>query len=114
MNQRVIMNQVTFLATHVFNNLKNHNAGFEDLALYYSSEIDFASVLERVAHYGIGVYEIMTFLNGKPFETVTHEAFKKKITDAKWYKRAYLDLKNKQPGLLYCARFKVSSKLLAR
>jgi len=108
------MDHATFLNKNVFNDLSNHNTGLDDATAHYFTETDFATVLERVAHYGIGVYHIETFLDGKPFETMTHEASNKKITDSKWYKRAYLTLKSKQAGLVYTATYKVSNKLLAR
>jgi hypothetical protein len=108
------MEQTAFLSKNVFNDLSNHNAGLDDAASHYFTETDFATVLERVSHYGIGVYHLETYLDGKPFETMTHETSNKKITDSKWYKRAYLTLKSKQTGLLYTATYKVSSKLLAR
>lgn len=108
------MDQNTFLQKNVFNNLKNEHDGTQEASAYYVTETDFAAVLERVAHYGIGIYQIETTLNGVSFETVSHEDSNKKITDAKWYKRAYLTLKSKQSGLLYAATYKVSSKLLAR
>jgi hypothetical protein len=47
-------------------------------------------------------------------ETVAHDDFKKKATDPKWYKKAFLTFKTSQPGLTYAASYKVSNRLLAR
>ncbi len=108
------MEQTEFLDQHIFTDLKNLNNQFEEDGNYYFSESDFEIVLERIEHFGIGVYKIETLLNGEPFDISVHEDSKKKATDPKWYKKAFLTLKSRQAGLSYSATYKVSNKLLAR
>lgn len=108
------MEQPEFLAQNVFTNLKNLNAAFDKNQIHYFSEADFAVVLERVEHFGIGIYTIEPRFNGAAFEIAHHEKYKKKATDAKWYNKAFLTLKHLQPGMEYSATYKVSAKLLAR
>lgn len=108
------MKQTEFLEKHIFNDLKNLNDGFDDETIHYFSESDFETVLERVAYFGIGLYSITPRLEGEPFEVATHNDFKKKATDARWYNKCFSDFKKRQSGLSYAATYKVSSKLLAR
>lgn len=108
------MEQPEFLEKNVFIDLKNLNKGANKATVHYFSEEDFEIVLQRVEHFGIGVYKIDTKLKSKVAETATHEDFKKKATDPKWYKKAFLTFKSRQPGLSYSATYKVSNKLLAK
>ena len=108
------MEQTEFLEKNVFNDLKNLNDGFDVEANHYFSESDFEIVLERVEHFGIGVYGIEPWLDGDLYAVAVHEDFRKKSTDPKWYKKAFLTFKSRQPGLAYSATYKVSNKLLAR
>ena len=108
------MKQTEFLAQHVFIDLKNLNDGFDKETTHYFSESDFQIVLERVEHFGIGVYTIEPWLDGKVFDVASHEDFRKKATDPRWYKKAFLTFKSRQDGLAYSATYKVSNKLLAR
>ena len=108
------MEQTEFLESNVFIDLKKLTAGPDHEGVHYFSEADFEIVLQRVEHFGIGMYTISTLLDGKPFEMAKHDNFKKKATDPKWYKRAFLTFKMRQSGLSYSATYKVSNKLLAR
>ena len=108
------MEQQEFLEKNVFTDLKNLNKGTDKATVHYFSESDFEIVLQRVEHFGIGVYKIETSLNGTVSEIAAHDDFKKKATDPKWYKKAFLTSKSRQPGLSYSATYKVSSKLLAK
>jgi len=108
------MEQAEFLEKNVFTDLKNLNKGADKANVHYFSESDFEIVLQRVAHFGIGVYKIETLQKTKAFEVAAHEDFKKKATDPKWYKKAFLTFKSRQPGLSYSATYKVSNKLLAK
>jgi hypothetical protein len=108
------MEQPEFLEKNVFIDLKNLNKGADKATVHYFSESNFETVLQRVEHFGIGVYKIETRLNGKVSEIVAHDDFKKKATDPKWYKKAFLTSKSRQPGLSYSATYKVSNKLLAK
>jgi len=108
------MEQTEFLEKNVFIDLKNLNDGSNKETVHYFSESDFEIFLQRVEHFGIGVYSIESLLNGKAFGVAAHEDFKKKATDPKWYKKAFLTFKSRQPGLLYSATYKVSNKLLVK
>lgn len=108
------MDQPEFLEKHVFDGLKNLNDGFDDSSTHYFSQSDFEMVLEKVEYFGIGVYKISTWYDGKPYDSVDHETSKKKATDAKWYKKVFKTLTFRQEGLAYSATYKVSNKLLAR
>ncbi|CAM3431214.1 hypothetical protein [Aequorivita lipolytica] len=108
------MEQTEFLEKNIFTDLKNLNDGSDKETIQYFSEQDFEIVLQRVEHFGIGVYKIETWQNGEVSEVAAHEDFKKKATDPKWYKKAFLTFKSRQPGLSYSATYKVSNKLLAK
>ena len=108
------MKQTEFLEQHVFIDLKNLNDGLDKETIHYFSESDFQIVLERVEHFGIGVYGIESLLDGKVFDVSAHEDFRKKATDPRWYKKAFLTFKSRQAGLTYSATYKISKKLLAR
>ncbi|MBU2930092.1 hypothetical protein [Winogradskyella psychrotolerans] len=108
------MKQSEFLEQHIFNGLENVSDGFEDTSMHYFSESDFDAVLKKAEHFGLSIYKIETFLDGKAFDTSNHDAFKKKATDPKWYTKAFSDFKKRQEGLVYAATYKVSKKLLDR
>lgn len=108
------MEQNEFLEKNVFQGLKKLNDGFEQEAVPFFSEADFEIVLERVEYFGIGIYGIEPWLNGELYDVITNENLKKKATDSRWYKKAFMTFKSRQSGLSYSASFKVSSKLLAR
>lgn len=109
-----VIEQTAFLEDHVFKGLKSKDEKLETNRIQFFSETDFATILERVEHFGIGLYSIDTLLKEKPFGSVKHEEHKKKATDPKWYKKAFLTFKTSQAELMYGATYKVSSKLLAR
>jgi len=108
------MEKIEFLEKNIFTDLKNINDGFDKETIHYFSESDFEIVLKRVEHFGIGIYKIEPWLNGKFYATSGHDDYKKKATDAKWYTKAFFKFKTRQAGLSYAASFKVSKKLLAR
>ena len=108
------MEQAEFLEQHIFTGLKNLNDEFKQDKIQYFSESDFEIVLQRVEHFGISIYEIESRLNGEHHGISAHEEHKKKATDPRWYKKAFLTSKNRQPGLSYSAKYKVSKKLLTR
>tara|TARA_R110000796_G_scaffold88850_4_gene191863 strand:- start:7767 stop:8093 length:327 start_codon:yes stop_codon:yes gene_type:complete len=108
------MEQQAFLEKNVFVGLKNLNENFEKNHVHYFSAEDFEIVLQKVEYFGIGVYTIEALSNGSSFGISDHEAHHKKATDPKWYKKAFLNFKNGESGLLFSASYKVSNKLLAR
>ena len=108
------MEQTEFLQQHVFTDLKNLNDGFDQEDIQYFSESDFETVLQRAEHFGISIYEIKPSLNGEVYKTSGHLDHKKKATDPRWFKKAFLTFKTGQAGLIYSATYTVSIKLLAR
>jgi hypothetical protein len=108
------MEQQEFLEKNVFIDLKNLNDNFENDGLYYFSEIDFPIILQKCEYFGIGVYTIEAFANGESFGVSNHETRNKKATDPKWYKKTFLNFKKGEAGMVYCATYKVSNKLLVR
>lgn len=110
----ITMEKTEFLEKYIFTDLQNLNTNVEADEIYSFSEIDFATILERIEHFGIGVYTIEAFLNGASYDVKNNEDARKKATDPKWYKSAYLGLKKRQVDLQYTATFKISDKLLAK
>lgn len=108
------MEQTKFLEKNIFTDFKNMNEGDDKDTIHRFSESDFEVILQRLEHFGLGVYSIHTWLNGEEFENAAHDDFKKKATDPKWCKKAFLTFKSRQEGLTYAATYKVSNKLLAK
>ncbi|MBL6875580.1 MAG: hypothetical protein ISR01_02210 [Chitinophagales bacterium] len=108
------MEQTEFLEKNVFIDLTNLKEGLDKETFYSFSESDFEIILQRVEYFGIGIYRIETWLNGDTYAVAIHEKFKKKATNPRWYKKAFLTFKTRQTGLSFSATFKVSKKLLAR
>jgi len=108
------MEQTEFLEQQIFKGFKNLNDGFDLETIHYFSESDFAIVLQRVEHFGISIYEMKPWFNGKFCDISVHGDFNKKATDPRWYKSAFLAFKKNQARLFYSATYKVSKKLLAR
>jgi len=108
------MEQTEFLEKNVFTDLKKVNTGPDQEHIHHFSEADFEIVLQRVEHFGIGIYAIEAWRDGEFFAVAKHDDLKKKATDPRWYKRAFLTFKTRQPELAYSATYKVSNKLLAR
>ncbi|NRD23493.1 hypothetical protein HNV10_09600 [Winogradskyella litoriviva] len=108
------MEQSEFLEKNVFTGLTNINDGFDSENIYYFSEADFEIVLQRAEHFGLSIYGIEPWLNGEMFDVLSHDSFRKKATDPKWYNKAFSEFKKRQEGLAYAASYKVSKKLLER
>ncbi len=108
------MQQEDFLKKYIFNDLENLNKEPDQSNFYIFSELDFEIVLKKSEYFGIGIYKIEVWLNGKSNTSLSHEDVKKKATDPRWYKKAFSELKSKQSELTYSATYKVSNKLLAR
>ena len=87
------MEKLEFLKKNIFQNLENLNEASEIDAIHYFSESDFDIVLERIEKLGIGIYRIEPRLEGDLFEVKINEDYRKKATDAKWYKKALLCFK---------------------
>lgn len=108
------MTEAEFLEKKVFVDLINVNDGFDETNNLHFSEWDFEIVLQRAEYFGLGIYTIEAWLEGKVQDIAHHERFKKKATDPNWYKKALLTFKTEQSGLTFSATYKVSPKLLAK
>jgi hypothetical protein len=108
-----LIKEQTFLVEKVFHDLENKNKGLEEDKNYFS-ENDFASILIRAEHYGIGIFNMEAYHEGKLFGTDNLEAYRKKSTHPQWYKSAFGKFKRAQKGMVYRADYKVSKKLLDR
>ena len=108
------MEQSEFLDQHVFIDLKNENTGFDKESNLHFNEWDFAIVLQRAEHFGLGIYTIECWEDGQVVDIANHEDFNKKATDPLWYKKALNTFSTRQKGLTYTATYKASAKLLAR
>lgn len=108
------MEKNEFLEKHIFTDLQKIHQESDADPIHYFSESDFAIILKRIEHFGIGVYRVESLLDGKSNSVKTNEEYRKKATDPKWYKRAYSDLKRQQTDLQYTATFRISDKLLAK
>ena len=113
-NKKTNMQQEEFLKENIFNDLENLKKEPDQSIFYIFSELDFEIVLKKSEYFGIGIYKIESWLNGKSNAIVSHEDVKKKATEPRWYKKAFSELKSKQSELTYSATYKVSNKLLAR
>lgn len=108
------MEKAEFLEKNIFQNLKNLNKETETDSIHYFSESDFEIVLERIEKLGIGIYKIEPRLKGDLLEVKINEDFRKKATDARWYKSAFSQFKKQQVDIQYAASYKVSDRLLNR
>lgn len=105
--------QQEFLVQNVFFDLENKNDGLDPERNYFT-ETDFKTILIRAEHYGIGIFNMEAYHDGKLYGTDNHEAYRKKSTHPTWYKSAFGKFKRGQDDMLYTASFKVSQRLLDR
>ncbi len=108
------MEKAAFLKKHIFIDLENLNDGKDAEETHYFSEEDFAKVLERAEHFGIGIYKIEPMYKGKPYEAKEHDSYRKKATDPRWFKNAFIEFKKLTLELTYSATYRVSARLLAK
>ncbi|WP_299767462.1 hypothetical protein [uncultured Dokdonia sp.] len=108
------MDKNEFLEKHIFTDLQKIHQESDADTIPYFSEADFAVILERIEHFGIGIYGIEPWFEGKFYDVKTNEAYRKKATDPKWYKRAFFEFKKQQANLQYAATYRISDKLLAK
>ena len=108
------MQQTEFLQNIIFKDLENLNKDPKKKEISCFSEEDFQIVLDRVEYYGISIYSIESWKSKKSHAISINEDFRKKATDPRWYKKAFLTFKTTEKKLNYSATYKVSNKLLAR
>lgn len=108
------MEKTAFLEKHIFNDLENLKEDSDTEGTHYFSEEDFAKVLARAEHFGVGIYKIAPVHEGKAYAPKEHETYRKKATDPKWYKNAFIEFKKTELALKYSATYKLSKRLLAK
>ena len=108
------MEKTEFLEKHIFNGLQNLNEDADTEGTHYFSEEDFAKVLARTEHFGIGIYKIEPLHEGKAYAVKEHETYRKKATDPRWYKNAFIEFKKTKLDLKYSATYRVSKRLLTK
>tara|TARA_R110000868_G_C10410925_1_gene722316 strand:+ start:46 stop:501 length:456 start_codon:yes stop_codon:yes gene_type:complete len=102
-----------YLKANVFNGLENLNDGFDSESIYYFSESDFETVLDRVEKNGIGIYGIEPWVDGDFHGVLVVEDFNTVATDPKWYRKAFAEFKKSGKELMYAASYEVPKKLFA-
>lgn len=94
-----------FLEKYIFVGLENLNDGFDAESIRYFSVSDFKVVLQRVEKYGLGIYGIEPWKNGRMFDVYGSEDYSKKPTDREWYYTALNDFIATGEELLYSATY---------
>jgi hypothetical protein len=108
------MEKTEFLEKHIFNGLQNLNEDTDTEGAHYFSEEDFAKVLARAEHFGIGIYKIESLHEGRAYAVKEHETYRKKATDPRWFKNAFIEFKKTELDLQYSATYRVSKRLLSK
>jgi len=108
------MKKLEYLKTNVFSGLQNLNDGFDSESIYYFSESDFQTVLNRVQKLGLGIMGIEPWLNGEFYDVKVAEDFNTFSTDSKWYQKAFGEFQIKNKNLQYSASYEIPLELLAK
>ncbi|MGJ8664879.1 MAG: hypothetical protein ACSHW7_00805 [Patiriisocius sp.] len=106
------MTKQEFLEAHIFQGLENLNDGFDIENTHCFSETEFNTVIDRSEKLGVGIYAIAPWHEGKLFGAKVNDDFRKKATDARWYKTAFFAFKREQKDMKYTATFRISEALL--
>lgn len=99
-----------FLIDKIFYGLTNINSGYDSEHIYYFSENDFNTVLDRVERLGIRIMGIEPWLNGEFYDVSTQEDYAS-ITHH-WHRKAFQDFKDSGLDLHYAATYDIPTKLL--
>lgn len=113
-NQNIELKKEEFLKSKIFYGLKNLNDGFDSESIYYFSESDFETVLNRVEKNGIGIYGIEPWLNGNFYNVRVHEQLNAEPNDPNWYREAFSNFKKRGKNLQYSATYEVPNKLITK
>jgi len=107
-----------FLEKNIYIGLTNLNNGFDSKSIKYFSKKDFQRILTRVEKFGLGIYGIEPFENGKYFDCKVYEEYSEDPTDKNWYHRAFNEFVEKNEGctstqvLQYSASYFIPYSLL--
>lgn len=111
-NDQERIKEIEYLKTKVFNGLKNLNDGFDSESIYYFSESDFETVLDRVEQNGIAIFGIEPWLDKDFYDVLSCEDYKTDANEPKWYRKAFEEFKSREKNLMYSASYQVPKKLL--
>ena len=64
------MNKEAYLEEFIFKGLTNLNDGFDAESIKYFSQQDFETILNRIEEYGLGIYGIEPWKNGKFYDVI--------------------------------------------
>lgn len=104
-----------YLEKNVFYGLQNLNTGWDSPSIYYFSEPEFKTVLDRVEQLELGIYGIEPWdLDHHYFDTKTYEDYSENSTDPNWYNKAFNEFKEAKVKLHYAASYYVPEELLKR
>ena len=103
-----------FLYTHIFCGLLELKTDFDAPTIFYFSEEDFAIILDRIEHYGCGIYGIETYINNEYCDTEVFETNGGKPCDPAWYRGAFESFRNYRSGLEYSATYHMPEELLEK
>jgi len=106
------MEKLEYLKTNLFSGLQNLNDGFDSESIYYFSESDFQTVLNRAQKLGLGIMGIEPWLNGEFYDVKVAEDFNTFSTDSKWYQKAFREFQTNNKNLQYSASYEIPIELL--
>lgn len=112
-NEKERKKEFQYLKTHVFNGLENLNDGFDSKSIYYFSEADFEIVLDRIQKKNIAIFGIEPWLNREFYDVLSYEDYKTVANDPVWYRKAFIEFKNRSKNLMYSASYQVPKKLFS-
>jgi hypothetical protein len=101
------MTKREFLEQYIFAGLQNLNDGFDSEVIWYFSEAEFATVLDRVEKFGLGIMGIEPWLDGEYYSVLVAEDFKAHPEDARWYRKAFQQFRKKGKPLQYAASYAI-------
>lgn len=101
------MNKTEFLKNNLFYGLENLNTGFDTETVYYFSESEFQTVINRAEKLGVKILGIEPWVNGEFYGVaVIEDGYKS------WPQEAFDAFKATELELLYAATYDVPPKLL--
>ena len=104
--------ELEYLKSEIFKGLENLNNGFDSEDIFYFSESDFETVLDRVEKNGLGIYGIEPWLNDDFYGVSIVEDYETKAIDSKWYRNAFAEFKKSKKKLMYAATYEIPKKLI--
>ncbi|MDK4680192.1 hypothetical protein QDY71_01715 [Kingella negevensis] len=93
------------LTEYLFHDLKNLNDGFDSPQIYYVSEQDFETVLDRAQAENIDIYGIEPWLDGEFYGVEVYESTEFAANDPRWYRTAFDNFRKQQSDLMYAMTY---------